>query len=229
VGAVRASGLRVTGLQLLRDAEGLRGNLREHKFDAARSALAICRAVGAPMLLVSSSTSPHASGDPEGIARDLAELADMAAPDGVRIGYEALSWGRHVKTVTQAWDAVLRAGRANLGVVIDAHHLLARATPLAALAPIDAGRIALVQLSDVMWDALQSDEESMDTARHQRVFPGEGEHPDLLAALVRRLHGMGYAGDYSFEVLNDDFLQMPAEHVAARARRAAGWLAAQAA
>ena len=36
---------------------------------------------------------------------------------------------------------------------------------------------------------------------------------------------MGYAGDYSFEVFNDDYQQMPPAAVAQRARRAAVWLA----
>jgi hypothetical protein len=35
---------------------------------------------------------------------------------------------------------------------------------------------------------------------------------------------MGYRGDYSFEVFNDDYVQRPAEVVAARARGAAAWL-----
>ena len=34
----------------------------------------------------------------------------------------------------------------------------------------------------------------------------------------------GYYGDYSFDVYNDDYLQMPPEAVAARAQRAAEWL-----
>ena len=35
---------------------------------------------------------------------------------------------------------------------------------------------------------------------------------------------IGYFGDYSFDVYNSDYLQMPAEAIAARARRAADWL-----
>jgi hypothetical protein len=36
---------------------------------------------------------------------------------------------------------------------------------------------------------------------------------------------MGYRGDYSFEVFNDDYQQMPLPLVAERARRSAAWLA----
>jgi len=47
VAAVRGSGLRVTGFQVLRDFEGLSGQLHEYKIDVAKSMLEMCRAVGA--------------------------------------------------------------------------------------------------------------------------------------------------------------------------------------
>ena len=64
----------------------------------------------------------------------------------------------------------------------------------------------------------------MTTATHFRVFPGEGAHSDALAQFVTRLDAYGYYGDYSFDVYNDDYLQMPPEVVAARALAAAEWL-----
>jgi sugar phosphate isomerase/epimerase len=67
-------------------------------------------------------------------------------------------------------------------------------------------------------------EERISTARTFRVFPGEGVHSEALAELVRKLHQLGYRGDYSFEVFNDDYQQMPLDVVAARAQKAALWL-----
>ena len=58
-------------------------------------------------------------------------------------------------------------------------------------------------------------EERIATARHFRVFPGEGAHSDQVAELVMRLDKLGYHGDYSFEVFNDDYQQMPMERVCA--------------
>jgi sugar phosphate isomerase/epimerase len=72
---------------------------------------------------------------------------------------------------------------------------------------------------------VQSFEERMNTARHFRVFPGEGVHTDALAEIVMRLDRLGYRGDYSFEVFNDDYQQLPPPMVAQRARRSAVWLA----
>ena len=46
-----------------------------------------------------------------------------------------------------------------------------------------------------------------------------------LADLVRRLHALGYRGDYSFEVFNDDYQQLPLPFVAGRAWDSAVWLA----
>jgi hypothetical protein len=53
----------------------------------------------------------------------------------------------------------------------------------------------------------------------------DGANPcDQVAELVMRLDKLGYRGDYSFEVFNDDYQQMPMEPVCARAFRAAEWL-----
>jgi hypothetical protein len=41
---------------------------------------------------------------------------------------------------------------------------------------------------------------------------------------VVKLHELGYRGDYSFEVFNDDYQQMPLDVVAKRAKKAALWL-----
>ena len=65
----------------------------------------------------------------------------------------------------------------------------------------------------------------METARHYRVFPGEGVHSADVIALVRKLDDTGYRGDYSFEVFNDDYKQLPLPMVAARARRSVKWIA----
>lgn len=92
VKAVHASGLRGTGFQVLRDFEGLSGQLHDYKVDIARMMLEMCAALGCKVLLACSSTSVHASQDMDKIARDLRKLAIMAIPYGIRIAYEALSW-----------------------------------------------------------------------------------------------------------------------------------------
>jgi sugar phosphate isomerase/epimerase len=224
---VRTSGLRVTGFQVLRDFEGLSGHLHDYKIDVAKAMLEMCHALGSKLLLVCSSTSTHASADPDVMARDLRKLAMLALPSGIRVAYEGLSWGRTINEFTTAWDVVCRADAPNLGIGIDSFHALATKTALEDLDLIDPRKIFLVQLADFMWHEVRTDEERMATARHFRVFPGEGVHSELTAALVTQLDRMGYRGDYSFEVFNDDYQQMPLHLVAARARRAATWLGAE--
>jgi len=84
--------------------------------------------------------------------------------------------------------------------------------------------VFLVQLSDFMWQELRSPEDRIDTARHFRVFPGEGVHSLQVAELVRQVDGMGYRGDYSFEVFNDDYRQLPLPMVCERAKRSVKWV-----
>ena len=224
IAAVRESGLRVTGFQVLRDFEGLSGQLHDYKVDIAKSMLELAAAVGAKVLLVCSSTSAHASGDRDLVARDLRKLAMLAIPHGIRIAFEALSWGRTIEEFPAAWDVVMRADMPNLGLGLDSFHMFATKTSLDELQWLDPERIFLVQLADFMWQEIRSVEERIATARHFRVFPGEGAHSDQVAAIVSRLHAQGYRGDYSFEVFNDDYQQIPLPDVARRARKAADWL-----
>ncbi|MDP3169851.1 MAG: sugar phosphate isomerase/epimerase family protein [Polaromonas sp.] len=224
VAAVRASGLRVTGFQVLRDFEGLSGHLHDYKIDIAKSMLAMCHQLGCRLLLICSSTSVHATSDSQALVKDLRKLAMLAIPMNIRIAYEALSWGRTVNEFPQAWALICEADMPNLGLGFDSFHMFATNTPLADLDLLDPRKIFLVQLADFMWTEIKSVEERIATARHFRVFPGEGVHSQALAALVMRLHALGYRGDYSFEVFNDDYQQMPLATVAERARRSALWL-----
>ena len=224
VQAVKASGLRVTGFQVLRDFEGLSGHLHEYKVDVAKTMLEMCEQLGASVLLVCSSTSTHATDQQDVLVKDLRKLAMLAVPSKIKIAYEALSWGRSVNEFTQAWELVVRADAPNLGLGLDSFHMLAMGARLEELDWLDPEKIFLVQLADFMWQEIRSVEERISTARHFRVFPGEGVHSAQLAELVTRLDRIGYRGDYSFEVFNDDYQQMPLPVVAQRARKAAEWL-----
>lgn len=224
VSAVRASGLRPTGFQVLRDFEGLDGHLHNYKVDIAKSMLEMCVALNSQVLLACSSTSQHATNDPLAIACDLRKLAMLALPLGINVAYEALSWGRNINEFTQAWDAVCQADMPNLGLGIDSFHIFAAKTPIELIDQLDASKIFLVQLSDFMWHETPTFEDRISTARTFRVFPGEGVHSEQLAALVLKLHSIGYRGDYSFEVFNDDYQQLPLSVVAQRARNSAQWL-----
>jgi sugar phosphate isomerase/epimerase len=221
---VKDSGLRVTGFQVLRDFEGLSGHLHDYKVDIAKSMLEMCHALDCHVMLACSSTSTHATGESKKLVQDLRKLAMLAIPMDIKIAFEALSWGRNINEFPQAWDVISEADMPNLGLGFDSFHMFATKTPMEDLELLDPEKIFLVQLADFMWNEIKTVEERISTARTFRVFPGEGVHSEALATLVRKLHQLGYRGEYSFEVFNDDYQQMPLDVVAERARKAALWL-----
>jgi sugar phosphate isomerase/epimerase len=220
VAAIRASGLRVSSFQLLKDYEGLDAHLHDYKLEIARSLMDLVEAVGATVLVVASSTSPYAAGDMDKVAADLAQLAQMAAPRGIRIAFGAPAWARFINEYPAVWEAVRRAGQPNLGVLVNVFHLLAKGTALAPLDQIPGDRIFLVQMADYLGDLRDITE----TADHRRAFPNESAHRGIIADMLRRVHRAGYRGDYVFEVFNDEYLHLAPESVMARARRAAQWV-----
>jgi sugar phosphate isomerase/epimerase len=224
VRAVRGSALAVTGLEALRDFEGLDGRLHAYKVDVAKSMLEVCSELGGRLLLVEASTSVHADASADAIVRDLRMLAVLAIPMGIRIAFKSLPWSRTARNFAAAGELVFRADCPNLGLAIDAFDVLAARIPLHDLDAIEPEQIFLVQLSDYLWQKIQSVEEQAATATHFRVFPGEGAHSDDLALFVSKLDAIGYGGNFSFDVYNDDYQQMPPETVVNRARRAAEWL-----
>jgi sugar phosphate isomerase/epimerase len=224
VAAVAASGLRVTGFQALCDFEGLSGPLHDYKVEIAKSMLDICHALDCRLLLIGSSTLQQASGDTRALVRDLRKLAMLAIPMNIKIAYEAMPAGRTIQEFPQAWDLVCQADMPNLGLGFDACHMLASNIALDELDMLDPDKLFLVQLADFMLTGVATDDGRSANGGHFRVFPGEGEHSQALAHLVTRLHALGYRGDYSFEVFNDDYQQMPLPAVAQRAWRAALWL-----
>jgi 4-hydroxyphenylpyruvate dioxygenase len=209
---IKDSGLEIYDLQVLRDfeaqAEARRAAVRaqaEHYFD-------LMQTVGATTLLTCAAVHEDSLNDPERAAEDLAELGDLAHRRGLRIGFEALAWSRWTNTIDAAWRLVRTANRANVGLVVDTFHILALNTPLARVAEIPMDRVALVQIADAyMVPGLPT----IETARHHRVFPSEGDL--AVAELVRLLRDSGYAGRWSLEIFNDGYRAEPPNVVARRA------------
>src|SRR5271166_3043058 len=212
-------GLEIVALQPFRDFEAMPDPMRRRNFERAARKLELMHELGARLLCLCSNVSPEAIDDAERAAADLAELADLARQHGMRIGYEALAWGRHVKDWTAAWDIVRASDRENLGIVLDSFHICARGNPVEPIANLPADRIALVQVADA--PALVMDPLSL--SRHYRCYPGQGDYPivDFLDAATRA----GYRGPLSLEIFNDQFRGASAAAIAAdgmHALRAAG-------
>ncbi len=224
VGLIRASGLRVTGLAALRDFEGLAGKMHDYKVDVAKSMLGLCSRVGGRILVTHASTSAHAEPDLELAARDLAKLAFLAMPLGIRVALKGFPWSRTVRSFSDAAEILALANCQNLGLAIDSFDIITGDVPLGELDLVPREQIFLVQLSDFVLHEVRRRGEREATAQRFRVFPGEGAHSDAIVALIRAIEENGYLGDYSFDVYNSDYLEMPAAVIAQRGRMAADWL-----
>ena len=212
-------GLEIVALQPLRDFEAMPEPIRARNFERAARKLELMHELGTRLLCLCSNVSSEAIDDPARAAEDLAELADLARNHGMRIGYEALAWGRHVKDWTAAWDIVRAADRDNVEIVLDSFHICTRGNPIEPISALPAERIALVQVADA--PALVMDPLSL--SRHYRCYPGQGDYPivDYLDAVTRS----GYRGPLSLEIFNDQFRGAAAASIAVdgmRSLRAAG-------
>jgi 4-hydroxyphenylpyruvate dioxygenase len=75
-------------------------------------------------------------------------LGERAAARGLRIGCEALAWGKHVKDYRNAWEIARRANHLSVGLVLDSFHALALRLLVDAIPAIPSDKIFLVQLAD---------------------------------------------------------------------------------
>jgi 4-hydroxyphenylpyruvate dioxygenase len=201
-------GLSIIALQPMRDFEAMPEPMRSRNFERAQRKFELMHELGTNLLSVCSNVAPDAINDPHKAADDLARLADLAAQSGLRIGYEALAWGRHVRDWMQAWEIVHLANRPNLGIVLDSFHTIQRGNPLAPIADLPASHIALVQVADA--PAILMD--PMSLSRHHRCFPGQGDY-DITGFLKAAL-STGYRGPISLEIFNEQFRGAPASIIA---------------
>ncbi|HEY0419237.1 MAG TPA: sugar phosphate isomerase/epimerase, partial [Acetobacteraceae bacterium] len=108
-GMTEGLGLRIALFQPFRDFEAMPEPVRARNLDRAERKFDLMQALGAELLLVCSNTQAAAMDDDARAAADLAEMARRAASRGLRVGYEALAWGRHVKRWHHAWRLVQQA------------------------------------------------------------------------------------------------------------------------
>ncbi|MFL5254713.1 MAG: bifunctional sugar phosphate isomerase/epimerase/4-hydroxyphenylpyruvate dioxygenase family protein [Rhodopila sp.] len=201
-------GLTITCFQPFRDFEAMPEPQRSRNLDRAERKLDVMQALGTDLLLVCSNINPAVQNDDSRAAADLAEMAERAAKRGLRVGFEALAWGRHVNRWRHAWKIVQQASHPALGLILDSFHTLAVRDDLAGLSDVPAEKIFFVQLADA--PSLSMD--VLSWSRHFRNFPGQGQLP--VAGFVRDVVAAGYRGPLSLEIFNDEFRAAPARLMA---------------
>lgn len=195
----RGLGLAITLFQPFRDFEGLPEPLRSRAFERARRKFELMGELGTDLMLICSNVSPAALGGIDRAAADFHELGDIARAAGVRVGYEALAWGRHVFDHRDAWEVVRRADHPNIGIILDSFHTLSRRIDPDTIRSIPGDKIFIVQLAD----APLIEMDLLYWSRHFRNMPGEGDLP--VVEFMRAVAATGYAGPLSLEIFNDQF------------------------
>jgi 4-hydroxyphenylpyruvate dioxygenase len=211
-------GLAIITCQPFRDFEGMPAEKRQRTFDRAERKFDLLQELGTDLLFICSSLSPEAQGGIERLATDFAELGERAAKRGMRVGYEALAWGRQVYDYRDAWEIVRRANHPSVGTILDTFHILSRGLDLSAIRNIPKEKILLVQLADA--PKLQMD--YLSWSRHWRCLPGQGDFD--LGSFMNALGATGYDGYLSLEIFNDRFRAGSARSVALDGHRSLIWL-----
>ena len=201
-------GLTICALQPFRDFEGMPEPQRKQAFRRIEKKFDLMEELGTHLLLVCSNVSPASLGGIDRAADDFAELGERAGARGLRVGFEALAWGRHVNDYRDAWEIVRRANHGSIGVILDSFHALAPSFPVAAIRAIPGDRIFLVQLAD----APQLELDVLSWSRHFRCFPGQGNLP--IMDFMQAIEATGYKGPLSLEIFNDQFRAQSTKEVA---------------
>lgn len=218
---VRDHGLEITLFQPFRDFEGMPEPLRSRTFDRAERKFDIMQQLGTDLVLVCSNVSPASLGGIDRAAADFHELGERAAKRGLRVGYEALAWGRHINDHRDAWEIVRRADHPNIGVILDSFHTLSRKIDVGSIRSIPKDKIFIVQMAD----APLIEMDLLYWSRHFRNMPGEGDLP--VREFTEAIAATGYDGYLSLEIFNDQFRGGSPKTIAADGHRSLVYLGDQ--
>lgn len=218
---VRDAGLAITLFQPFRDFEGLPEPQRSRAFDRAERKFDVMQELGTDLMLICSNVSPISLGGIDRAASDFHELGARAAARGLRVGYEALAWGKHINDHRDAWEIVRRADHPNVGLILDSFHTLARRIDVDSIRAIPRDRIFIVQLAD----APLIDMDYLYWSRHFRCMPCQGDLP--VKEFMSAVAATGYDGYLSLEIFNDQFRGGSPKSIALDGRRSLIYLADQ--
>lgn len=141
-------GIAITLFQPFRDFEGCRRDRLARNLERAERKFDLMQELGTDLVLVCSNASADCVGDERILLDDLSLLAEHAGRRGLRIGYEALAWGKHVNTWQQVWNLVRQVDHPNLGVLLDSFHTLSLKGDPSGIADIPGDKIFFVQMAD---------------------------------------------------------------------------------
>jgi 4-hydroxyphenylpyruvate dioxygenase len=205
---IRDVGMQCTLFQPFRDLEGMPPEQRARAFERMERKFDVMAELGTDLILLCSNCSPLAVGDRARLVDDLSQLGERAAKRKMRVGYEALAWGRHTFDHRDAWTLIRDVDHPSIGLILDSFHSLAREVPSASIGDIRVEKLFFVQIAD----APKLTMDYLSWSRHFRNMPGQGDLP--LADFAEAIHRLGYQGYWSLEIFNDRFRAGSASGVA---------------
>jgi 2-keto-myo-inositol isomerase len=140
----------------------------------------------------------------------LRDLATIAAPYGITVGFEPLGFGWcSVRTVAGAAEILAEASAPNLAQVLDLCHFHLAGSALDELDRLDPAALPIVHVDDVAEGPLEASTDA------DRLFPGEGSLP--IGPICERLRAIGFSGIVSVEVFRPEYWQWPVDEICRRA------------
>ena len=210
---VKDNGLVITLFQPFRDFEGMPDKHRIRAFERAKRKFDIMEELETDLILICSNTSNISLGGLNRAADDFFELGEIAKDRSIKVGYEALAWGKYINDHRDAWEIVRRANHDNIGIILDSFHTLSRNIDLNSISSIPKEKIFIVQLAD----APLHDMDLLYWSRHFRNMPGQGDLP--ISKFMNALNSTGYSGYLSLEIFNDHFRSGPRNIIARDGKR----------
>ena len=210
---VKDNGLAITLFQPFRDFEGMPDKHRIRAFERAKRKFDIMGELETDLILICSNTSNISLGGVNRAADDFFELGEIAKERSIKVGYEALAWGKYINDHRDAWEIVRRTNHDNIGIILDSFHTLSKNIDLNSISSIPKEKIFIVQLAD----APLHDMDLLYWSRHFRNMPGQGDLP--ISKFMNALNSTGYSGYLSLEIFNDHYRSGPRNLIAKDGKR----------
>ena len=210
---VKDNGLEITLFQPFRDFEGMPDQHRTRAFERAKKKFDVMEELETDLILICSNTSNISLSGIDRAANDFYELGEIAKKRQIKIGYEALAWGKYINDHRDAWEIVRRASHDNVGIILDSFHTLSKNIDLNSISLIPAEKIFIVQLADAPFHKM----DLLYWSRHFRNMPGQGDLP--ISNFMNALNKTGYDGYLSLEIFNDSYRSGPREQIAKDGKR----------
>jgi 2-keto-myo-inositol isomerase len=143
-------------------------------------------------------------------ARETGLAADAAAPYGVSLAVEPLGRNALVPGPNEALEIVRKAGRPNLGIMMDTFHYYKSGVSMADIASVPVEKVLIIHVND-------SDDLPREVLRDSnRRYPTLGVIP--AAEMLRPLIRGGYDGALSVEIFREEYWQRPIDEISVQSK-----------